>query len=223
MGYDQRVSVRVCILFAALLASAGAAFAGDGKQQVKLNAHDNALARAAVIQRADLGSASGWKGGMTKPDLTPISCPGYHPKLSDLVLTGVAESQFTNGALSFQSDAQVLRTAKMVRLDWQRSIEATGVVSCLRSSLAKSLGSVAKVVSLAKRAFPQVSTYTAAYRARANVEAQGTTVELLIDLVVFGRSRTELTLTVTAPAAAAATISAAEARLARILVARARA
>ena len=68
-----------------------------------------------------------------------------------------------------------------------------------------------------------MSTYTAAYRAYANVEAQGTTVGLLIDLVVFGRSRTELTLTVTAPAAAATTISAAEARLARILVARARA
>ena len=223
MGYDQRVSVRVCILFAALLASAGVGLAADGKQQVKLNAHDNALARAAVIQRADLGSASGWKGGMTKPDLTPISCPGYHPKQSDLVLTGVAESHFTQAALDFRSDAQVLQTAQMVRLDWQRSIETSGVVPCLRSSLAKSLGSVAKVVSFAKRAFPQVATYAAAYRGLVDIQVQGKTVGLLIDLVVFGRSRTELTLTVTAPAAAAATISAAEARLARILVARARA
>jgi hypothetical protein len=217
------VSVRVSILLAALLASAGAAFAADGKEQVKLNAHDNALARAAVIQRVDLGPASGWKGGMTKPDLTPISCPGYHPKQSDLVLTGVAESHFTRAALDFRSDAQVLQTAQMVRLDWQRSIETSGVVPCLRSSLVKSLGSVAKVVSFAKRAFPQVATYAAAYRALVDIQVQGKTVGLLIDLVVFGRNRTELTLTVTAPAAAAATISAAEARLARILVARARA
>jgi hypothetical protein len=56
-----------------------------------------------------------------------------------------------------------------------------------------------------------------------SVQAQGKTVRVLTDLVLVGRSRTELTLTVVGPASAMSAISAAERRLARALITRARA
>jgi len=48
-------------------------------------------------------------------------------------------------------------------------------------------------------------------------------VRVLTDLVLVGRSRTELTLTVVGPASAKSAISAAERRLARVFITRARA
>ena len=52
------------------------------------------------------------------------------------------------------------------------------------------------------------------------VHAQGQTVDVVIDLVTVGRSRTELTLTLSAPAAARNSLSAAEVRIASALLAR---
>lgn len=209
-------------IIAGALATAGSAFAAGGREQIKLNAHDNALARAAVVERADLGS--GWAGGLIKPDLSPPPvCPGYNPKQSDLVLTGVAESHFRRFGVDIESEVQVLKTAQMVSLDWQRSVVAPGLVPCLRTNLAKSLGASARVVSFGKTSFPRVATYSAAFRALVDVTAAGRTVRVMVDVALFGRSRTELTLTTTAPAATASSVAAFEIRLARLLVARAKA
>ena len=82
----------VVVATAVVLAAATAVFAGDGKEQIKFNPADQAAARAVVIRRADLGS-SGWVGGPTKPDLSSgPTCANYHPKVSDLVLTGAART-----------------------------------------------------------------------------------------------------------------------------------
>jgi len=55
------------------------------------------------------------------------------------------------------------------------------------------------------------------------VSVQGTHARVLADLVLVGKSRTEVTLMLAAPAAAGASISAADVRLARGLLARVRA
>ena len=117
----------------------------------------------------------------------------------------------------------MLKTRRMVALDWRRSVVAPGVVPCLRRTFANELGSNARVVSLAKLPFPHLSTYTALFRAVISVRAQGKTARVLTDLVLVGRSRTELTLTIAGPATAKRAISAAERRLARALITRARA
>lgn len=111
----------------------------------------------------------------------------------------------------------------MVRLDWQQSVQAPGAVPCLRSYLLKTSGSHSKLVSFARIAFPHIATYTAAFRVLLDVQAQGKTVRVIVELVLVGRGRTEITLTAIAPAAAQAAVSAATLRLARILVARVRA
>ena len=127
-----------------------------------------------MLRRSDLGSASGWSGGRIKPDLSPgPTCPNYHPKQSDLVLTGAAESSYRRSGLAFDSEVQVLQTARMVRLDWQREVLAPGAVPCLRRDLTQKLGSSAKVVSFRKISFPNIATYTAAFRGLISVSVLG--------------------------------------------------
>ena len=199
-----------------------AAVSAGGGEQIRFNAADQAAARAVVIRRADLGS-SGWQGGRVKPDLSGgPTCPNYHPKVSDLVITGAAKADFRRSGFEFASQVQVLKTRRMVALDWRRSVLAPGVVSCLRRTLANGLGSTAKVISFAKLPFPHLSTYSALFRGVISVQAQAQTVRVLTDIVLVGRSRTEINLTIAGPAAAKSGISAAERRLARALLARVR-
>ncbi len=215
----------VATLCALVFATAAAAStSGGGKQQVHLTAADNAAARHVALRKADFGGAPGWSGGTKKPDLSSSGprCSNFHPKYSDLVLTGVAESEFQNSGVYIDDEVQLLKTAPMVKLDWQRSVLAPGLLSCLRSYLAKSAPAHAKVRGIQKLAFPRVAQYTAAFRLVLDVTASGTTASMLIDLLLVGRGRTEITLTTVAPYEARGPVKSAEERLARVLVARIR-
>jgi hypothetical protein len=216
-------AVLAAVFAAALGLAPGATADPANREQIRLNAADQAAARAAVLRRADLGSA-GWTGGPRKPDLSStMSCPGYRPKQSDLVLTGAAEADFRHSGLSIQSVAQVLKTRSMVARVWQRTVAAPKAFRCLRSMLTKTLPSNERLVSFRKVAFPLVARYTTAYRMVIDFSSQGRHALVLADIVLLGRGRTELTLSLEAPAAAGATITRAEARLARVLLARVRA
>jgi hypothetical protein len=220
----MRRGVAVLAVTAVTATGAGAGLADRGREQIRFNAADQAAARGTVLRRSDLGSGSGWTGGRIKPDLSPgPTCPNYHPKQSDLVLTGAAESTFRNGPLAFDSQVQVLQTKRMVSLDWRRELLAPGAIPCLRRHLGKNLGSSAKVLSFVKAPFPRLARYTAAFRARVDVAVLGKTAHLIVDSVLIGRSRTEISLTTVAPAAARSAVAAAERRLARRIVGRARA
>jgi hypothetical protein len=212
-------------LFAALVAGVMSAVASSAshstpnRERVRLNSADQAAARAAVLRRGDLGS--GWTGGARKaPAPSTVTCPGYQPKQSDLVRTGAAEARFQHTGLVLQTDAQVLKTRTMVARDWQRSVADPRSVKCLRHLLSKQLPSNERLVSFGRRAFPRLAKYSAAYRMLVRVHAQGQTVLVVVDLVVVGRSRTELTLTMSAPATARKALSAAEVQVARALLTR---
>ncbi len=208
---------------AVVLVSAPGVFAGDGKQQVKLNKRDQAAARAAVMRRTDLGS-SGWQGGAVKPDLSSTpNCPHFQPKVSDLVVTGAAETAFNRSSLEFSSVAEVLKTRRMVRLDWRRSVVPRAAVPCLRRTLANGLPAGARIVSFARVPFPHVGALSARFRGVIRIDVLGRTARLVTDIVITFRSRTEITLNAAGPASASRSISAAEARLARVLVSRVRA
>jgi hypothetical protein len=205
------------------LPAAAATSAPPNREQIRFNPADQAAARAAVLRRADLGS-EGWTGGTVKPDLSStMSCPGYNPKQSDLVLTGAAEADFHHAGIGLQSIAQVLKTRSMVARDWKRTVVDPRALTCLRRMLTKQLTANERLVSFRKLAFRPLARYTAAYRLLIAVRTQGQRVLVMVDVVLVGRSRTELTLTVAAPFAARASISRAEVRLARGLLARVRA
>jgi len=203
-------------------ASSASQSSAPNREQVRLNPAGQAAARGAVLRRSDLGS--GWTGGLKTPaPPADVSCPGYEPKQSDLVLTGAAEDLFQHTGLVLETDAQVLKTRAMVARDWRRSVVDPRAVPCLRHILAKQLPSNQRLISFERRVFPPVARYAAAYQMLVRVSAQGQSVPVVVDLVLVGRSRTELTLTTSAPAAAGAAIAAAEVRVVRILLARVRA
>jgi len=222
VGMPRAVLATLTVAALALIAVTAAepASAPPTKEQVHFTAADQAAARGAVLRLADLGS-SAWQGGRLKPNVgSGLVCSGYAPKQSDLVLTGAAETAWHRTGLQVRSVAQVLKTRAMVARDWARTVTDPRAVACLRGAVTKGLTSSERLVSFRRLAFPRIATFTTAYRAIVEVSAGGASARVLVDLVLVGRSRTELTLMIAAPAAAGASIAAADVRLARALAAR---
>lgn len=194
------------------------------KEQIHLTAAGQAAARAVVVQRADLGTAAAWAGGVKKPDLSSSSnCPTYKPKQSDLVVIGAAETDWSASGIDIDTQSDVLKTPTMVALDWQRNVTAPQVVPCVRAELAKEVQPGQRLVSFASLGFPKVTKYARAWRAVIDVKNGSTSVPVMIDIVLIGRGQTEITLRTTAPEAAAGSVVPAEVRLAELLVGRIRA
>ena len=146
------------------LPTGATASAPPNRPQIRFNPADRAAARAAVLRRVDLGSA-GWTGGTVKPNLSStLSCPGYKPKQSDLVLTGAAEADFHHAGIEIRSIAQVLKTRSMVARDWKRTVVDPRAFACLRRMLSKQLTANERLVSFRKLAFPRLAQYAGAYR-----------------------------------------------------------
>jgi hypothetical protein len=198
-----------------------AAALGD-REKVRIVPADQALAKNALVRLADLGNPVGWTGGPTQPT-PPMSfkCGSYIAKQSDLVLTGNAAVRWMHSGLEIDSESQVLRTEEMVARDWERTVTHAGVTECLRKKFESGLPKGQKLVSFGAISFPKVAKLTAAYRGLVDVGAGKQAVRVLVDVVVFGAGRVELTLITTAPYYARGPVANAEARLAQIMVARA--
>jgi hypothetical protein len=208
-----------------LVCSVPSALAGSGGEAIDFNGADQAAARAAIIRRADLRSKR-WTGGPIKPDLTPPeTCRNWRPKQSDLVLTGAAESNFHQGPLRWiDSEVKVLRTARMVTVDWRREQLAPGVLSCQRRLLRASFGPGARVASFVRVPFPHIAPHAVEYRAIVGLAAsQGEKARFVVDLVLVSRRRSELSLVTLAPFAQRSEVAADQRRLIRIMLSRAKA
>jgi hypothetical protein len=215
-----RLAVLATVTSVPLLALTAAAVAD--RETVHYTAAGQAAARAAVLRRADLGSAAGWSGGAKKPTISSTLPCRYQPKQSDLVLIGAAETTWQNMPVFLDSASQVLKTPAMVRLDWQRTVVAPQMLPCLRRSLAKQFGGSAQLVSFARVRFPAIAPYFRKFRALIDEGSATTKVRVLADVVLVGRGRTEITLTTVAPYSSNRVVSAAELRLAKLLLARVR-
>ncbi len=219
----RRIEARVSGVFlgvagAALVLAAGAS---ADKPTIHLTAAGQAAARATVLRKADLGTTATWSGGLQKADLSSdLSCKNFDPKQSDLVVVGAARSRWTAPGIQFDNQVQVLRTPRMVQLDWRRSVLSKQLLPCLRSTVAREPGVAGHVVSVRLAPFPRVATYTRLVRVLLDVDTANGSVRVMVDTLVFGRRSTEITLTTTAPFEAHAVVEAAEARLARRLSSR---
>ena len=192
------------------------------KQPRRLNAVDQAAAKAATLKLSDFAVGTGWKGGAVKPDLTSDSkCVS---KISDLVITGDAKSEFNAAAAAMRitSETEVLESAAMVTADWQRTVGNAAFMACTRKEYSQ-LEAGFKVISFTKLAFPKLTRYTARYRVLADVTTQEGRLRVLVDLILLGQGRNETTLVLSAPYVAHAAVDSAERRLAQTLVSRMRA
>jgi hypothetical protein len=219
----SRPSRTLLVVAGCLVALAAAASALADTIQVHYTAADQAAARRAILRSADLGAGAAWTAVPAKPDVTSsMDCSGFHPKQSDLVVTGAAASEFRSTGIDIRSEAHLLRTPRMLALDWQRTVIAPEVLPCLRQGVTKGIaGAGTRLVSLKRVAFPRITSRTAAFRALLDVTSGGQSIRVLVDIVAIGKGRTELTLTTSAPYVALASVVPAEVRLARILAARA--
>jgi hypothetical protein len=220
----QRAALATVFAAVALGLTPGAMAGSADRARVSFTPADLAAAKAAVLRPGDLGTTGGWTGGARKPNLSStMHCAGYTPKQSDLVVTGAAETVYHHTGLELQSAAQVMRTRAMVARDWSRTVTDPRAFGCLRTTLARTLPAGEKLVSFTRLAFPRLTQYAAADRAVIEVSAGTQHAQVVADIVVLGRSRTELTLSLEAPASARGGLVAAETRLAKALLARVRA
>jgi hypothetical protein len=211
----------LCASIAAVLVAAGVAWAANpSKEKIAYTAAGQVKAKAEVLQQLDLGQ--GWVGGSRKPDVSSALPCSYKPKQNDLVLIGAAEADWREPGLEIDSEAQVLRTADMVRRDWRRTILAPQVVPCLRHGFQKSLSSSGKLVSFGKTSFPHVATLTQGFRAVIQVKQGSSSVPIEIDVLGLGAGRNEITLTLTGLVSVRKALHTAEIRLARRLTGRMR-
>jgi hypothetical protein len=192
----------------------------------RFTAADQAAARAAVLTIADFEPGGGWKGGLLKnaKPFTGTDCPGlFEPKQSDLVITGVAKSVFTAPGAEVTSGAQVYRTARMAKLDWDRTVALPAALTCMRRQAVAASTPGFRLVSLKRAPFPRIGERV--FRIRSIVDYTpkgGKTVRLLFDHVAFGRGRTGISLSFTIPYAYRAAADATEINLARSLISRIR-
>jgi len=192
-----------------------AALAAD-KQPIRFNSADQAAAKAATLKAADLGA--GWKGGAKKPDLTPEEdCP---TKVSDLVITGVAESKFDVQGVSVTSQSVVLQSRAMVATDWQRTVGNAAFMACGRAVLMKRDDPKVRFVSFTKAAFPKLTPRAVRYRSVVDYGGTGDTVRAVVDLVLIAKGRTEISLILTTLYSERTAADVAERNLARLLLSR---
>ena len=215
-------AVLAASLAALVLAPALLASTPPNKEQIHYTRADQAAAAAAVLRKADLGG-TGWSGGRVKPEVTgSTSCPSYQPKQSDLVLTGAAETHFHQPGLDVRNIVQVLKTRSMVARDWQRTVVDPRAFACIRHAATTGLSANERLVSFRRIPFPSIATYARAYRAVVEVRGSVGTARVLLDLVLVGRGRAEVTLTIAAPTSVADAVKRADVRYAKKIVARIR-
>jgi hypothetical protein len=196
------------------LVAAGVALADEPK--IARTPAGNVQARAEVVRRADLGK--GWSGGFKKPDFSSGLHCSYHPKQSDLVVVGAAETIWDKPTTyEIDSEAQVMQTAAMVRRDWRRTVIAPQILPCLRQTFREIIGSSGKLLSLRRVAFPHLTTYTRAFRVLATLGSGSNRKRFESDFVAMGAGRNEVSLALTAAGGNAAWLRAQELRLARVL------
>jgi hypothetical protein len=185
---------------------------------VKLDAGDQHWANEALLTPRDV--PLGWHGGTTSPSKpTGVSCPGFDPKASDLVVTGYANASFENGnaGVHVEQDLLVLSTSAAVQKDFTRTIQPP-LPACLEYQLKRSAHVTS--VKVEPLAFPRIGSVSAAYRASITVQLKNGTAKFLRDFVFFSNGRLELSLTVDAPARYRQQLQPFEAEMARILVKR---
>jgi len=194
VGVRHRLS-KSCLLAgliaAALVVGASAALAAHGDAQKKLTPADSARARSMLLRKADLGP--GFKASTGSSDDPHLYCKALDE--SDLTLTGDAESpDFERGLVFVSSTAQVYESVADANASWKRGTSAAGE-RCARELLRGEFAKDAiRLVSMRRVAFPRVSQRTVAYRVQLTSDAQGTTVKVVMDVVVLMRSRAQAAL-----------------------------
>jgi hypothetical protein len=198
----RRLAVLLLALAMAAVALAAVGLAADTDPRKRLTAADKAKAASMILRPSDF--PAGWRrSALTPSDTSDLSCPGYSPKQSDLVLTGEAMAEFTGpqGLPSISSVANVYRTRREAGLAWARSVTPALVPCAARTfeqETEKRGGVQVTVTRKGAFAFPSYSPRSVAYRIGLTMSApQGgatQTVPFTIHMIALGHGRGDVLL-----------------------------
>ena len=176
-------------LVAALaLALAAPASAGPRDEKERFTKAGQALARRAVLHRADL--SAGW----TPVSVPPRSnrCRSYDPDLSRFTLTGKARSAFVRpSGAGIGSSAAVYVSARQAAAAFEAEAKR-GLLTCMSAGIVKQLakaGIHATVVARRMSRSPRLGTRSASFRLVLVIGVGGRTVPYDVDLVTFQQHR----------------------------------
>lgn len=160
----RRATIFALAVSAAALSALSAAAASPEK--VAVDAAGESAARAVVLQPSDLAGHVSWSGGPARPVIPmPSPCPtdtGFHPSQSGLVLTGIAESNFTSADGALESEAQVMQTPAMATAAW-KAWATPALSKCLAESIASG-GTDETAVGLAPLSLPTLGSFSFGYQ-----------------------------------------------------------
>lgn len=174
----------VSLVLAVALVATGAALAARGDPKERFTPADQARARAMLLRAADFNPAF-----VARPS-SQSNGDFYCATLdeSDLTLSGRGTSpSFTAGTEYVTSTTSVYATRSDANASWERGTSKAGE-TCLRLGLRRALqGSVVRLASFGRIAFPLRGTRSIAYRAVATVQG----VRVYVDLVAMQVGRAE--------------------------------
>jgi hypothetical protein len=194
---------RLRVLAAALagvFACTAVATAGGDVSRVHVTPADQVAARAVMLRQADVGDPALWESGAEQPAVsTALRCRNFHPKVSDLVVTGAAAVRYRQPGLVMHSFSEIYRTAKMVDLVWQRSAATPHYLGCVQSLARRALTPDERFRSFRRLTVPSIGTHSEGFRTLVDVTTADGPVAVVIDTLRATRGRTQISLTTTIP------------------------
>ncbi len=184
------VACAVGVLVAPAFAQAGG---GGSAERVKLNPADQAMARKAVLTKAELPETNAWKGVPPGPSAASalVAACARGQNLSRYVLTGHSTVDFRYGHTRAKRDGEsmygaveVFSTVAIGEADWKASSPSYNEITCIYRTLAKQPGSHAVLKSVNRLPF-YVGSYSAAFRVRFSVTTHGLQIPAAMDMFFF--------------------------------------
>lgn len=182
------------VVFVALVVS-GAALAGRGDPQKKINPADQARAKAMLLRASDM--PAGYKSTPPTRDEDDFYCRALDE--SDLTLTGEIESPTfsprrpdrVRGVLFISSGGQLYESRADANASWQRGTGAAGM-KCFRDGLRREIEKDGgKFIAFKRVPFPRLAERTAAFRLLGTTDG----VPVQLEFVVLMQSRAHATIT----------------------------
>ena len=191
--------VLVAVLVATLAGTASAA-SNPREPKRRFNAADQARARAIMIQRNDLG-AGDWRveADQSHDDSNaPAGCK--NPNMSDLVLTGEAETpDFSRNGSFVGSDADVWSSERDARIAWKRAV-AYPFARCMAVALNKQGKRDPRVnltiLSSGRIPIGKLAPRTFTFRMRFRIKGPAATLAGRFSVYYFSRGRVDAALIV---------------------------
>ena len=169
---------------------------GPHGETLRLNASDQALARAVTLHRSDLvPSAYGsvWRGGPVKPEVSAVpQCP-IDADMSKFVIAGIARTRWFGGNLELDSQATVFEKPWMLNGEWRLRTQA---LDCARRALARVITlDGGRLISFRTIPLPRIAPYATGVRMLVDLSRLDIPERWLIETIAVGRRRTAIVVT----------------------------